>query len=232
MFNKFREQVYQLPDYNPAADFDWIVHNSGLPWLLLDIDVPVQSIEKELANIRDLMVSHRAGYSEHQGWSSFCIHGKSFDATREDEYYNDQRPWIWTPEAVQLMPETVEYFRTKWPHNLFRRVRVMLLEPGGYVSIHRDYDKQCLSPINIAITQPQGCDFVMERHGTVPFYPGSAYMLDISNNHAVFNDSSDFRWHIIVHQSFDNIEFRNLVVKSYHNVYNCINENSNNSHQR
>lgn len=232
MFNKFRERVYQLPEYRPTADFNWIIHYSGLPWLLLDIDIPVQLIKNELINIQNLMTPHRDDYSEHRGWLSFCIHGKSFDATRENEFYNDQRPLIWTHEAEQLMPETVNYLQTVWPHNCLHRVRVMLLEPGGYVSIHRDYDTQCLSPINIAITQPNGCNFVMEQHGTVPFYPGSAYMLDISNNHVVFNDSPDPRWHIIVHQSFDNIEFQNLVVKSYHTMYNCINENSNNHNQR
>jgi len=230
MFSKFVKHIPQLPQYNPNADFDWVISNSFLPWLQLDIDVPVEEIQKELDNIRGLMIPHRDDYSEHFGWSSFCIHGKSFDATREDEYYNDQRPYVWTPEAVKLMPATVKYFQSKWPQATFKRLRVMLLEPNGYVTIHRDYDSRYLCPINIAITQPDGCNFVMEKQGTVPFSPGSAFMLDISNNHVVFNDSTESRWHIIVHQSFDNIEFQNLVVKSYHNMYNSINENSNNRH--
>ena len=224
MFKKYIDAEYQLPDHNPDADFDWIKHQSGLPWLRLNIDVPHQLILNEILAIESLLVSHRDSYGEHRGWKSFCIHGKSFDATREEHFYNDDRPYIWTPEARQYMPHTVNYFCTQWPQTNFARLRVMLLEPGGHVSIHSDSDRSMLTAINIAITQPVGCNFVMEKHGSVPFRPGSAFWLDISNNHTVFNRSDQPRWHLIVHQSFDNIEFKDLVVNSYQTLYNQHNE--------
>ena len=220
MFKKYINTEYQLPKYNPTADFDWIKHQSSLPWLQLCIDVPHETIAKELESIQSLMVLHRDDYGEHEGWQSFCIHGKSFDATREEAYYNDSRPYIWTPEAQELMPRTVEYFNRQWPHCAFARLRVMLLEPGGYISVHSDYPQSELIPINIAITQPQDCDFVMEHHGAVPFSPGSAFWLDLSNRHTVFNHSSRPRWHLIVHQSAYNIPFQKLCVNSYQTLYN------------
>ena len=232
MLNRYINHKFELPEYNPTADFDWIKTKSGLPWLKLEIDIPYQAILAEISNIQSLLQEHREEYGEHQGWKSFCIHGKSYDATREDSYYNDSRPCIWTPEATKLMPNTVDYFSTQWPSVSFNRVRVMLLEPGGYVSIHRDTDHAELTAINIAITQPADCNFVMEKHGTVPFEPGSAFWLDISNRHTVFNDSSEHRWHIIIHQDFDNIEFQNMVVNSYKKLYNTINENRYNHNQR
>lgn len=220
MLKKYIDANPTLPGYNATADFAWIQKQSGLPWLLLQIPVPAQTILNEIINIKDFMIDHRDDYSEHQGWKSFCIHGKSHDATREDSYYSDHRPYVWTDLAQRLMPQTVDYFQNHWPGSGYKRVRVMLLEPGGYIALHKDTEIPGLHPINIAITQPTGCDFVMERHGLVPFQPGSAFWLDISNRHTVCNHSQQRRWHIIVHQSFDNEVFQGLVASSYKNLYN------------
>lgn len=220
MFNKYVDRPYQLPEYNPNANFDWIMNHSGLPWLHLDVSAPHETILNEIKNIESLLVDHRDDYGEHRGWKSFCIHGKSYNATREESYYDDNRPYVWTDEAQIGMPLTVNYFANVWPGSEFRRIRVMLLEPGGYVSIHQDYKISKLTAINIAITQPSECKFVMANHGTVPFSPGQAFWLDISNQHTVINNSDQPRWHIIVHhQSFDD-NFQNLVVKSYKKLYN------------
>ena len=166
-----------------------------------------------------MLVDHRDNYGDHCGWKSFCIHGKSYDATREESYYNDDRPYVWTVEAQQGMPATVDYFANTWPGSQFNRVRVMLLEPGGYISLHQDSEISKLTAVNIAITQPNECQFVMAKHGPVPFAPGQALWLDISNQHTVINNSDQPRWHIIVHQSFDD-NFQNMVVNSYKKMYN------------
>jgi hypothetical protein len=228
MAKKYIDYQYQLPEHNPMADFDWIQTQSGLPWLPLTVPIPHESILAEIKNIQSLLTVHRDDYGEHFGWKGFCIHGKAYDATRESQYYADDRPHNWTTEAQTLMPTTVDYFKTQWPGEQFSRLRVMLLEPGGYVSIHRDYTTPGLSAINIAITQPNGCNFVMEKKGTVPFAPGTAFWLDISNYHTVFNNSSQPRWHIIVHQDVKNQKFQEEVVKSYNSMYNIHNENSHN----
>jgi hypothetical protein len=228
MADKYLNYQCQLPEYNPEATFDWIQKHSGLPWLPLSLSVPYDAILTEIKNVKSLMSIHREEYNEHQGWKSFCIHGKAYDATKEDSYYDDNRPYKWTPEAESLMPDTVDYFKTQWPGSHYRRIRIMLLEPGGYITIHRDGNITGLTAINIAITQPIGCNFVMEKKGTVPFQPGLALWLDISNNHTVFNNSNQERWHIIVHQSMDNQTFQNEVVNSYKKLYNTTNENSQN----
>ena len=220
--NKFDDVQWILPAYNSTADFDWIQHQSNLPWLKLAIAVPTHDILQETASILPYMSAHRDDDNEHKGWKSFCIHGKSFDATREDQFYNDARPHVWTEQAKQLMPRSVEFFRTGWPASTFSRVRMMLLEPGGYIALHSDSDDSKLSAINIAITQPAGCKFVMENHGRVPFSPGDSFWLDLSNKHTVFNDSDQHRWHIIVHQDCNDPKFKELVVKCYHDLYNTL----------
>ena len=232
MLKKYIDTKFVFPEYNPTADFEWIRTQSGLPWLLLETEVPLTIIEEELTNIKHLLVNHRDDYAEHNGWKSFCIHGKSYDATREKEHYNDDRPFVWTDEAQTLMPRTTNFFKNTWPATEYDRLRVMLLEPGGYIAVHSDYDQQRLWAINIAITQPKDCYFLMEKHGVIPFEAGHAYWLDVSNRHTVFNYSSVPRWHIIVHQRFDNTEFQNLVVNSYKRMYNNSNENSYNHNSR
>lgn len=232
MLKKYINTPLALPEYNPLANFDWIRTQSGLPWLPLQISLPAETILKEIANIQDLLITHRDDYAEHRGWKSFCIHGKSYDATREDSYYSDHRPYDWTNEAREHMPMTVDYFQNIWPGSGYQRIRVMLLEPGGYIALHKDTEDPGLRPINIAITHPTSCDFVMERYGCIPFEAGSAFWLDNSNRHTVFNHSNQRRWHIIVHQSFDNIKYQNQVVSSYKTLYNNINETRNNSNSR
>jgi hypothetical protein len=227
IYNKFVEAVPALPDYIPCADLETI-RTAGLPWLQLQITIPTEVILQEIQAIQNLLVCHRDSYGESWGWHSFVIHGKAWDATREDNYYNDNRPHTWTDRALELMPRTVKFFQTEWPAGSFARIRVMLLEPGGFINIHQDSDQPGLGPINIAITQPDDCHFVMAGHGTVPYQAGQAFWLDVSNPHVVRNNSTQNRFHIIVHQDFD-ARFTKVVDASYNSLYNIAYENLSNS---
>lgn len=220
MFDRFKSHQLILPAYNPDADFEWIHRQSRLPWLELDIVIPFQKISQEIQNATVVYQPHRDEYAEHRGWFSGCLHGKSWESTREDEYYQDSRPHQWTQESQDQFPSTVDFFQTVWPAHNYRRLRIMLLEPGGYIAVHKDQTQQGLTAINIAITQPTDCKFVLEHHGAIPFKSGSAFWTDTYNNHTVFNDSNQKRWHIIVHQDLSHLNFQDLVVKSYHKLYN------------
>lgn len=216
LFAKSVEQ-HQSPTHKPIIDagFEDVI-TSKLPWLKLDINIPHETILDEINNVENLLVEHRDQF----GWDSFCIHGKSFDSTREDHYYQDQRPYDWTKESTELMPATVDYFKNIWPCNKYQRVRVMRLQPGAFIEVHKDHDSPMLGAINIAISQPEDCKFYVEGHGVVPFTVGSAYMIDTSNLHAVINNSDQVRYHIIIHQLSILPEFKNLVVNSYRRQYN------------
>ena len=198
------------PAVTENSDCDWIVDHSGVPWVDLKIAVPVNDVLEEIKNNVDLLVDHRDDYGEHQGWKSFCIHGKSLTTT---QHSIDDREFHWIPEIIKTMPRTVEYFQS-WGLE-FHRLRVMALEPGGFVSIHTDTDRKRLYPINIAITQPTDCKFIMEGWGVVPFEVGKSFILDISNRHAVVNNSNETRYHIIAHYTQLNNKFKNIVENSY-----------------
>ena len=200
-----------FPQYNGPQDFDWIVSNSGLPWLKLNFNVPVNIIHQEILSATNFFVSHRDSYNEHQGWESFCIHGKSLTQT---ENFNDNRLYHWIPEVVDRMPNTVEFFKSL-PGPNYLRLRVMALKPGGFIGIHSDMSKSNLYPVNIAITQPHNCHFIMEGWGPIPFTPGDAYFLDVSNRHALVNNSDQVRYHIIIHYETFTDEFKKMVKDCY-----------------
>ena len=168
----------------------------------LELNVPVEKIHEEVLKIKKWLVPHRE--ESGMGWSSFCIHGKSCDATKEDAFYNDSRPHVWTNEALEHMPHTIAWLKTLG-YSQFQRVRVMCLAPKGFINIHRDYTESKLSAVNVAITHPTACKFYLEHHGELEFIPGVAYRLNLVNYHAVINQSDEYRYHVIIHGDKNNV---------------------------
>lgn len=173
------------------------------PCLPLKLSVPVDDVHNEILKAQHLLVPHREDSGT--GWNSFCIHGQAYNRTREDEYYKDNRPHTWTPQALSLMPHTVAWLQSLNIPNM-RRVRVMCLEPLGFINLHRDQTASALGPINVAITHPQGCEFYLENHGVLSFAPGTAYMMNLVNHHTVVNNSLERRFHIIIHGDTQSIQ--------------------------
>lgn len=164
----------------------------------LNINVPVDIIYEEIQKIKKYLVPHRGDSG--MGWKAFCIHGQTSDRTKEDSYYADFLGHRWTDEALEHMPRTVHWLKSLGYKN-FKRVRVMCLEPKGFINMHKDQEHSKLGAVNVAITNPKGCNFYLQHHGVLDFNPGTAYSLDVSNYHAVVNDSDVHRYHIIIHGS-------------------------------
>jgi hypothetical protein len=203
------------------TDYNSIVSNSGLPWLKLDLTFNHKAMLEEAKAIKHLFVAHRdqdQGSYRHKGWRSICIHGISAEKTNHYTQYgyesNEVTPYKWT-DIANLCPITTNFFKEVFPFDEYYRVRFMLLDPQGYITPHTDTDEHKLSPVNIALNNPIGCNFKMKEHnGYVPFVPGSAFLLDVGNTHAVFNNSSEDRYHMIVHGK-PNKKFKELVEISY-----------------
>jgi len=204
-------------DFRP--DESWIRTQSGIPFLKLDVDIPAQEIFQEWSTVKDLAVDHRAEESisnkffyGHKGWKSLTIYGDHYTITE-----NTDGPKNWT-EIVDRCPATKQWLENNIViDDNTGRIRFMLVEPGGYILPHADRDKKQLAEINIAITNPIGCCFRFTNYGNVPFVPGSAFLMDISNQHLVYNNSDRPRLHIIVHSRLKNTE---IITQSYENRYN------------
>ena len=64
-----------------------------------------------------------------------------------------------------MCPITTKFFKEVFPYKTYYRLRFMLLEPQGYITPHIDADINKLSPINIALNNPNGCNFKMKEIG-------------------------------------------------------------------
>lgn len=213
------------PRFNPPLDwsYDWVMNRSDWPWLFLDLHVPHEEILAEAKALAPMFVPHRkyddgAGYN-HRGWKSLCIHGLSAAQTENFSSYghtsHETAPYKWT-EIAERCPSTVHFLKETFPFETYYRVRFMWLEPQGYIAPHRDQKESGFFPCNIALNQPQGCEFGMEGQGLLPIKEGDAFLPNISNLHFVQNNSDVDRIHLIIH-GVAGAKFRNyeeLILRS------------------
>lgn len=203
-----------FPDFKEDLEkCDFLIYESGLPYWEISFDnMPYREMLEEAKALKDEFILYRSNDPDqeegtsHNGWSSLAIHGISSKHTMNWNVYPEYRdlgdeslvPYDYT-EIQDRAPATVNFLKNHFPHGSYQRVRFMLVPPGGYILPHKDRDRSFLSPVNIALTNPKGCEFVMENNGVVPFEPGKAFLVDISNNHCIWNNSNEDRIHLIIH---------------------------------
>lgn len=178
---------------------------------------------REALKLLEEFYSHREEGESHKGWKSLVIHGRGKHITQGDDQYEnlkDLPDYHWT-EIADKCPITTTWLKQHSFLDKFLRVRFMLLEPGGYIMPHNDNNKRKLQAINIALNNPDNCNFGMENYGLIPWSPGDVRLIDISTVHAVWNNSSIPRIHMIIHgwpvQQYKN--YRNLIIESYEKTY-------------
>lgn len=190
--------------YPEQFDPKWVVMESGWPCFKLSAldNQPWKEMYKEAEALADKFYVHRETYGK--GWRSLTLHGLNEDTQSLDSYGDrkesiKQLDWTWVADEC---PVTKKFLTDVWPAEFLNRVRFMLLEPGGYILPHQDRsdEEKRLSVCNISLNNPEGCKFVFKDHGRVPFDDnGSAFLMDISNVHAVYNNSDKPRIHMIIH---------------------------------
>ena len=193
---------HKYPDF---FDPKWTVMESGWPWFKLSLfdNQNYGEMYKEAENLVEYFKPHREDYGV--GWKSLTLHGLNEDTQSLNQYGEDRSEilkslkWTWVADKC---PATKRFLTDVWPAEFLNRVRFMLLEPGGYILPHqdRDSDQKRLSVCNISLNNPDGCEFRMDNYGLVPFKDeGSAFLMDISNTHSVWNKSDTPRIHMIIH---------------------------------
>ena len=181
--------------------FKWIQTQSKCKSLRLDIDTDVTELKEEIKNKTSLAVSHR----EHTGWLAITLYGYSSIMTNSDEYYKskgiiaDSDKPDWT-DISKFFPKTVEWLKKYNPLHEYVRIRIMVLEPGGFSTPHRDYAKgqMVCGPVNVAIINPPGAEFVLENGGLVPWQEGDVRTMDLGSYHSIRNTGTEPRAHIII----------------------------------
>lgn len=210
-------------DVHSARQFvRWIMSESHLASLLLDIDIPNNEMLAEALAQDHLFVDHRGESSP--GWSSMAIHGTAVEDTSPKEaliargkYTEENCPdYHWT-ELADKCPVTKQWLESL-EFTLFKRVRFMKLAPGGWINPHADTDVRGLHAWNIALNNPEGHKFLMDGYGFVPWQPGQMRGIDISRTHSVINEGTEPRIHMIIHGHYGE-KFVNIICRSYEKLY-------------
>lgn len=189
----------------PTLPIPQDVFTSDWPYLHLDFIDDFESMYQECLANDKRFVPHRQldkhlSYN-HEGWAALTLHGISYDKTEHFTQYGynslDEADYHWT-EVCEFFPYTVNFLK-KLNYHSYDRVRIMKLSAGGYIMPHSDGVGRIFGPLNIAINNPIGCNFYFRKWGKVPFKQGRGCFLDIANEHIVYNNSNQDRYHIIVH---------------------------------
>lgn len=210
------------------SDFNFLQH-LNLPWFPVELDgFNYLKMYDEARAVKSRFVEHRALGTEYgygKGWKSLCLHGLSEHRTENWERYSDVAvlgdealvPYDFT-QASEYCPEITAFLKCAFPFESYQRVRLMLLEPGGYILPHCDRGQGLITSITLALNNPKGCDFIMKSCGVVPLKQGGdACIIDVSREHAVFNNSGEDRYHLIIHGNPGRFsqQWRDIVTKSY-----------------
>lgn len=193
--------------WEPSWPMPRDVFNSDWPWVPVDFEADFEKMHKECVDNDHMFVGHRQqdrhlSYN-HEGWAAITLHGIKPSATENYEQYGfksaAEADYHWT-EACEAFPECTKFLKSL-NYDKYDRVRIMKLAAGGFITPHVDGPGRVFGPLNIAINNPDGCNFYFRKWGIVPFKQGSGNFLDIGNEHIVWNNSNQDRYHFIVHGS-------------------------------
>jgi hypothetical protein len=170
--------------------------------LKLDISVPYKSMLKEAQALKHRFTSHRGEDNLHKGWKSLSLYGLAedkHDSWQDYGYANAveaAKDFIWTPAALEC--PTIMKFLETFPCKRFSRIRLMLVEAGGWIGMHSDTKYRILENINISLSNPDGCIWNWEDGDSLFMEPGGAYAMNISYGHSIINKSNEDRFHLII----------------------------------
>ncbi len=189
--------------------------------LKIDLPIPHEEILKEAQSLRQWFVKYRDNEIEykHQGWYSLSLYGLAHDKPASFESYgyaSGQQAALdykWT-RAAEMCPVTVDWLLNVFPCNKFGRVRFMLLEAGGYIAPHIDAPVKHIEPVNIALHNPKECVWHWGDNTVLNFKNGDTYAMNIGIEHAVYNNSKEDRYHLIVHRHDNTDEWKKLLISS------------------
>ena len=192
---------------------------SDVKFLKLDIPVPYEAMLAEAQSLKHRFTEHRYGDDLHNGWKSLALHGLSEDKHESWQDYGYESAaaagldYVWTT-AAQECPVTMHFLQNVFPCKRYGRVRLMLVEAGGWIGPHTDTKHRLLENINIPLSNPKGCTWRWGDGEELFMEPGIPYAMNISYEHAIYNNSNEDRFHIIVARHDSTDKWRQLIDKA------------------
>lgn len=189
---------------------------SDAKFLKLDIPVPHEQMLKEAQALKLRFTEHRDDEGKHSKWKSLALYGlgESLHENWNEYGYTSAveaaKDFKWTPAADEC-PTIMHFLRNTFPCKRYGRVRLMLVEAGGWIAPHNDTKHRLLENINISLSNPQGCIWNWGDGESVFMEPGGAYAMNISYEHSIVNNSTEDRYHLIVARHDSTDEWRTLI---------------------
>ena len=218
--------------------YDQIIHQSNLPALKLNIDLPIETLSDELKTSRSKSVA-QIGNNK---WIGSTIRGIASDKPRpfhEYGYASEQEtPYHWQNEKGQF-DHTIAFLKKNISSrdDDFYRIKIQILTPGGKIHLHNDSrtsglgisDKssdQDTTYILFAVHWPRNVIFNIDNR-RLPIQTGDCWLLDYSRDHEVHNPTNDDRYYLLVTGLFhESDKWRELVVQSYSQNSNLVLESA------
>ncbi len=228
MIKEFFDQISSnrwAPQEVPDNIFD---STCNWPYSVLDFDADFEKMHEEVKQLENtFFIKHRdkdkLNSYFHEGWNAVTLHGIDPHKTENYDRYGftseEEANYHWT-EVCEHLP-TVTSFVKSLEYLHYGRVRIMKLEAGGYIMPHTDGKGRIFGPFNIAINNPEGCQFAFKNDGIVPFKQGRGVFLDLGREHSVWNNSNEDRYHLIVHGHIN----PELIQKSISHTYSLYGQN-------
>lgn len=201
------------------------VRDSDWPYAVYDFDEDFSTFLKEVESIPEkFWIKHRSKDSQggygHEGWSAAVLNGIDHTKTEYHARYGfetfEEAGYNWT-KVNDFTPQLTAFLKNlQWER--FERVRIMRLDPQGYIMPHTDGNSRMFGPFNIAVNNPAGCEFVFKKYGLVPHQQGRGIFLDVGSEHCIYNNSNEYRYHIIVH-GYVNNEILKAATKQTYEYY-------------
>jgi len=210
-----RAYCYINSTMNNFPGRDYLVSDSK--YLKLDLNIPYKEMAEEAKNLRELFIAYRSTYDT-SGWLSLPIVGLSSTQPYSWELYHDSardaaNNMAYT-DIIDRCPVTVNWLKTVYPSKQYARVRFMLVEAGGVIDYHIDTEHSVLGAVNIALTNEPECKWHWKDGESLAFTPGDAYLMNLSYSHSIRNESTQDRYHMIVHHYDSTAEWKELVSRS------------------
>jgi hypothetical protein len=204
-----------------------ILNNKSLLWLELDITFPLKQWQEEAKLAESYYQEYRD--SDSRGWSSCCLHGLGVDKIYTADnygYHEYSAPYSYT-ELSEKCPTITNFWKNHFPAERYTRIRFMKLAPQGQIDWHNDGSipsdidpLESILPINLAIVHPDECGMMIEDK-LVPWKEGKIFLINISKQHMVFNNSQMPRIHMIANIVLGNQtkNFCDMLVRCYNSQY-------------
>lgn len=187
---------------------------SDAKFLKLAIPVPYEAMLKEAQTLKHRFTDHRG--DSHKGWKSLALYGireDKHESWQDYGYENAEeaaKDFVWT-EAAKECPVTMDFLLNTFPCKQYGRVRLMLVEAGGFIGTHNDTTHRLLENINIPLSNPKECIWQWGDGETLFMEPGVPYAMNISYEHAIYNRSTEDRFHLIVARHDSTDEWKQLI---------------------